>query len=186
MVEGSASAASIFIDDLLDGAPAVTTNLALKLVATTFEQAIVTGNITAANQPLGFSAPGTHSVILLEPSSDPFGPRRSDFLTLTIGEVQTDPAGLKFQPVTAFFQSDGANGFLANLNQLPTDTPRLLEDGTKQDVSQLLNSSPFQVTLQSDLTSSEPVPEPAALALAGLGALGLLGYAGLRRWRAGS
>ena len=44
---------------------------------------------------------------------------------------------------------------------LPVGTPAILEDGTFQNVSQLLNSGAFVISIQSDLATSE-IPEPAS------------------------
>jgi hypothetical protein len=168
---GRAPAAIVTIDDLLDGLPAVTTDLASQVITATFQQAIVSGNITPTNQSSGFSPVGTRSVIFLEPADDPFGPRISDFLTLTVSDVQQDATGAQFQPVRIFFQSDGAANFDANVAGLPANTPTILEDGTFQSVSPLLNSGAFQISVRSDLATQEPTPEPKGIVLLGIGSV---------------
>ena len=164
-----APAATITISDLFDGNPIVTVSTDLIGVQMTlsFEKAIITGTL-----PGGVTvAPGTRSVILLEPASDPFGPLQSDFLTLTVGAAAPT--------FSILFESDGASTFLSDLAQLPGNTPTLLEDGTMQNVSALLNSGAFSISMQSDLATPE-VPEPGTYLLL---ATGLLGCALWRRRR---
>src|SRR5207245_872322 len=75
-------AATISISDLTDGLPIVqlSSDLSTAQITLTFERAVITGLLPAGIQ----LTPGTRSVILSEPASDPFGPPQSDFLTLTI------------------------------------------------------------------------------------------------------
>src|SRR5258708_1632420 len=80
MAGSTAHAAIVTIDDLLDGPPAAQTDLALATITATFQQVIIGGQINPLNQPTGFSAPGTRSVIFVEPAVDPFGPRVSDYI----------------------------------------------------------------------------------------------------------
>ena len=68
------------------------------------------------------------------------------------------------------FESDGASTFLSDLAQLPGNTPTLLEDGTMQNVSALLNSGAFSISMQSDLATPE-VPEPGTYLLLATGLL---------------
>ncbi len=162
-------AAIISISNLTDGIPIVNTDLTGKTITTAFEEALITGALLIGTVPP--IAVGTRSVILLEPTIDPFGPRVSDFATLTVGEVQQGPAGV-FQVITLFFQSDGAAGFDRNVAALPANTPQIPETGDFQDVSSLLGSSPLlQIQLASDLATSEPA-EPGSwmLLITGLGA----------------
>ena len=170
IMASTAAAATVTISDLLDGNPIVTTSADLIGVTTvlTLERAVITGTL-----PAGITVqPGIRSVILLEPPSDPFGPRLSDFVTLVIGA--TAPT------VSITFESDGAVNFDNNVAQLPPGTPQILEDGTFQDVSALLNSGALQISIQSDLASPE-IPEPSSgfLMLSGV----LLTGAGLIRRR---
>jgi hypothetical protein len=162
----AATAATITISDLLDGNPIVTTSTDLTGVQTvlTFERAVISGFL-----PAGLQVPvGTRSVILLEPAEDPFGPRQSDFITLTIGAAAPT--------FTINFASDGALNFDIDVAALPPGTPTLLETGGFQDVSGLLNSDGLAISIQSDLNSPE-VPEPTSgmLLLSGLLLIGI-GY----------
>jgi hypothetical protein len=158
MIVPAAGAAVITISDLLDGNPFVTISADLLGVQTTLtpEQAVITGVL-----PAGVTAtPGTRSVILLEPSSDPFGPPQSDFLTLMIGAAA---------PTFAInFESDGAANFSRDLAALPPGTPTLLENGTLQSLSDLLNSGGFVIQVQSDLATQEPESSTWFLLLSGL------------------
>jgi hypothetical protein len=158
MIAPAAGAAVITISDLLDGSPFVTISADLIGAQTTLtpEQAVITGVL-----PAGVTAtPGTRSVILLEPSSDPFGPPQSDFLTLMIGAAA---------PTFAInFESDGAVNFTRDLAALPPGTPTLLENGTFQELSGILNSGSFSIQVQSDLASQEPEPSTWILLVSGL------------------
>ena len=155
-------AATITISDLTDGFPIITVSPDIGVTSTVFsaEQVTITGLIPNLILP-----PGTHSVILTEPASDPFGPPQSDFATLTIG------AGAP--TFTLLFESDGALNFLADLAKLPVPTPTLLENGNFQDVSALLGSGSFTITVQSDLVTPEPEPDVRFLFTSGLLLIGV-------------
>ncbi len=170
VMAGTLPAATITISDLTDGFPIITVSPDIGVTSTAFsnEQVIITGLIPNLTLP-----PGTHSVILTEPASDPFGPPQSDFVTLTIGA--TAPT------FTLLFESDGAVNFLRDVAALPPGTPTLLENGAFQDVSALLGSGAFTIMLQSDLATPE-VPEPDARSLLFAGWL-LIGVAQVRRFR---
>jgi hypothetical protein len=160
----AASAASVTISDLFDGNPTVTPSADLLSVVVTLspERAVITALLpTSVNV-----VTGTRSVIMLEPAGDPFGPRQSDFLTLTIGAAAPT--------VGIIFESDGFPTFQSDIAQLPTGTPTLLEDGTVQDASSLLNSGAFTISLQSDPAGPE-LPEPGTwlLLATGLSSIGL-------------
>jgi hypothetical protein len=60
MADGTATAAIVTIDDILDGPPVATTDLAQQLIVTAFEQVTISGQITVGNQPNGFS-PRVHA-----------------------------------------------------------------------------------------------------------------------------
>jgi len=168
----SASAASITILDLTDGSPLVTTDLADKSIDLAPEVAFISGNLSPPAVP-----PGIRSVILLEPPEDPFGPRASDFLTLDVGEVMQDPAGgPPFRPIKVTFMSDGAPGFDQAVAALPTGTPTVDEDGTIQDVTHLLMSTPgnLDIFVQSDFKSSEVPDSGSTISLLGLALATLL------------
>lgn len=166
-----APAATISVSNLTDGNPIVTTDLAGKEVTLAFEQAFVSGTLTLVAGTAGLT-PGTRSVLMLEPASDPFGPRVSDFATLTVGQVQFGAQGLPFQTIQLFFQSDGAQGFDRNVAAIGSGAPTITETGDFQDVSALLASSPLlTVSLASDLATAEPAePGTWMLLITGLGA----------------
>ena len=158
MMTFSATAATITISDLLDGNPIVTTSADLTGAETalTFEKAVISGLL-----PAGVQLPvGTRSVILTEPAGDPFGPRQSDFITLT--------AGATAPTFSITFESDGAVNFASDVAALPAGTPAVLEDGTFQNLSTALNSGALGISVQSDLTSPEPEPAGWLLLLSGL------------------
>jgi hypothetical protein len=166
----SASAATISISDLTDGNPVVSTGTFTGPVVTlSFERALITGQLDPGNS----SAPipvGTRSLIFDEPTGDPFGPRLSDFITLTATDVTGTgclaTSGGPCQNITILFESDGAPNFDQHIAALPVGTPHLLEDGTSQDVTLLLNSqqNSLQIFASSDLATSE-VPEPTSLVI---------------------
>lgn len=172
MMAVASHAATITISDLLDGNPIVTISADLTNTTSviTFEQAVITGFL-----PAGLTVqPGTRSVILTEPASDLFGPRQSDFVTLIIGAAAPT--------FSLTFESDGALNFDRDIAALPPTTPTLLENGNFQDLSTLLNSGAFSISVQSDLQSPE-IPEPPSgpLLVTGL-VLGCIGL--IRRKRA--
>jgi hypothetical protein len=166
MMAVAVPAATISISDLTDGMPIVqvSPDLGTVQITLTFERAVITGFVPAGIQV----APGTRSVILFEPTSDPFGPLQSDFLTLTIGAAAPT--------FSLTFASDGAANYLADLANLPAGTPTVLENGSLQDVSTALNSGAFTILAASDLATEE-VPEPGTGLLLSVGLL--LGCVGL-------
>jgi hypothetical protein len=155
-------AASISISDLTDGLPIIQISTDITSVQTSFsfEQVVITGILPGIQL-----TPGTRSVILTEPASDPFGPPQSDFVTLTIGAAAPT--------FTLLFASDGAANYQANVAALPPTTPTLLENGALQDVSTLLGSGAFTITVQSDLTTLEPEPDVRFLFGSGLLLIGI-------------
>jgi hypothetical protein len=170
----AANAATITISDLTDGNPVVTTGtLTAPIVTLSFESALITGQLDPGNS-IGPVIQGTRSVILDERSDDPFGPRISDFITLTASAVVTGPqcvAGFGLcQLITILFESDGALNFARDVAALPPTTPHVLETGTSQDLTGLLNSTTdrLQILATSDLATTE-APEPASLTLLGVG-----------------
>src|SRR5262252_3276153 len=182
---GSAGA-TISISDLTDGNPVVSTGtLTGSVVTLSFERALITGQLNPDNS--GEPIPvGTRSLIFDEPSGDPFGPRLSDFITLTAsnttgtGCVAPFPSG-PCQNISVLFESDGAPNFDQHIAALPGGTPHLLETGTIQNVTALLNSLPGSLVIlaSSDLATSE-VPEPTSLTLVGAGLILLLAVIGKR------
>lgn len=180
LVMVASPAATISISNLTDGLPIVTTDLGGKAVSLGFEEALVTGTLVLAAGTA--VTPGTRSVLMLEPVGDPFGPRVSDFATLTVSEVQVGGAA-PVQTISLFFQSDGAAGFDRNVAALGANVPSVIETGDFVDVSDLLHSSPLlTVNLASDLATAEPAePGTWMLLITGLGAA--MGYRRLRRVR---
>jgi len=183
---GTTAATVVSISDLTDGNPVVSTGtLTGSVVTLSFERALITGQLNPDNS--GEPIPvGTRSLIFDEPSGDPFGPRLSDFITLTasavtgIGCVAPFPNG-PCQNISVLFESDGAPNFDQHIAALPGGTPHLLETGTIQNVTALLNSLPDSLVIlaSSDLATSE-VPEPTSLTLVGAGLILLLAVIGKR------
>jgi hypothetical protein len=139
------------------------------------ERVLITGQLDPGNS-VGPITVGTRSIIFDEPASDLFGPRLSDFITLTASAVTTQcfaTFGI-CQNIIILFESDGAATFDGDVAALPAGTPHLLENGASQDVTILLNSNvaSLQISATSDLGGSE-VPEPASMALM-VGGLALL------------
>jgi hypothetical protein len=138
-----------------------------------FEEAFISGIVPVQGNGL---VPGNRGVFLTEPAADPFGPRVSDWLTLTVGNITQNPAGgLTYQTVEIQFQSDGAANFDQNVSNLGL-LPSVLEDGTFQDLSAVLNSGYLTILEQSDYNSVE-VPDAGSTGLllgAALSALGLI------------
>jgi len=155
------------------------------VVTLSFERALITGQLNPDNS--GEPIPvGTRSLIFDEPSGDPFGPRLSDFITLTASEVTGTGCVAPFpsgpcQNISVLFESDGAPNFDQHIAALPGGTPHLLETGTIQNVTALLNSLPGSLVIlaSSDLATSE-VPEPTSLTLVGAGLILLLAVIGKR------
>ena len=179
------SGVTISISDLTEGNPVVSTGtLRGPVVSLSFERAFITGLLDPGNSSAPILA-GTRSLIFDEPSGDPLGPRVSDFITLTAGDptgigcVAPFPSG-PCQNISILFESDGAPNFDQHIAALPGSTPHLLEIGTLQNVTALLNSSTnsLQIFVSSDLATPE-VPEPTSMTLIGAGLI-LLAVIGRR------
>src|SRR5215470_14160517 len=96
-----------------------------------------------------------------------------------IGCVAPFPSG-PCQNISILFESDGAPNFDQHIAALPGSTPHLLETGTLQNVTALLNSSTnsLQIFVSSDLATPE-VPAPTSMTLIGAGLI-LLAVVGRR------
>jgi hypothetical protein len=149
----------VSIDDSLDGNPTVTiSGNVTRTVSPAFEEVTIT--IPTGELGLGNLVGVDQTRILMEPASDPLGPRVSDYVTLTITS----------DLVTIFFASDGS----ANFNP-PVGLTGPEETGNPQNMFPTLQALAIDVT--SDLSSQE-VPDSAStigcfglalVALAGVG-----------------
>jgi hypothetical protein len=181
-----AALVSITVDEPNDNPPTVTTSSGFEGTPT-FTSAFETASVTAF--VLGSSLKvGTTSVILVEPSADPFNQPTSDLITLQIFAATTD--GATSQQVNLNFFSDsfiGPNGqTFADLVRANPNAVPVAETGSLSDITQQLGL-PFdggalvlQVQASSDLTTPE-IPEPGSLALVGIGVAGLFGYGSWKR-----
>jgi hypothetical protein len=108
-------------------------------------------------------------MILLEPPQDPFGPRDSDYATLTVeGNV-----------VTVFFASDGAADFANKFP--PAGTPSVLETGLPQHM--FPGISLLDVTVTSDFNTPEAPDSASTMGCLGLALTALIGFGGRVRLR---
>jgi hypothetical protein len=159
---------TIDFNDLLDGNPVVTlspnlANATLKPIVTTgFEEA----KVVISTSTLPFPMLNSTSLLLSEPSSDPFGPRVSDYVTIS------STADL----VTVFFASDGAADYTKNF---PTtgNISTVLETGHSQGVSFLNNNASLDVTVVSDLNSPEVPDSGSTIGCLGIALAALAGVA---------
>jgi hypothetical protein len=152
------TAPAITVDflDLTDGNPTVNISANIsRIVELGPEQAMVSFPNNASLPGGPFPTTAATSVLLMDPASDPFGPRVGDYVTLTITS----------DLVTIFFASDGA----ANFDSTVTGTS-FTEDGTLQD---MLNVSGLEIRVQSDLNTSEAPDAASTIGCFGL-ALGAL------------
>jgi hypothetical protein len=147
---------NVIITDLTDGTPVVTGNFGIPASGAP-ETIDVVGQL-----PLTAVAPGIRSVILTDPPGDPFPGIGSDTITLIVQPISTD-----LSTITILFNSDPLAG-------LPTNNVQTIpEDGTLQDLSVLLNSGALDIKVQSDVGTTTETPEPATLAIFGIGLAGL-------------
>lgn len=174
-----ASASTITVSDLTDGPPIVTSDIpGLNIDVRTPEVATITGTFLIPATGVPVIALGSHSVLLTEPSADPFGSRVSDIVTLNAVAVQNPAGGIAAENITLQFLSDGAVGFDALAATLTgLQTPTVAEDGTFQDLSAVLDSGNVTIKAQSDFNSSE-VPDGASTAgLLGIALIGAILFA---------
>ncbi len=170
---------SISVAEPSDDAPIVTTS-GLTGAGTTsaFETGTATGFAVTGALPVG-----TTSVLLVEPSSDPFNQPTSDLIVLQIGQPVTD--GNTSQQVQLQFFSDSFQGFDRLVAAFP-NAVHVTETGSLQDITAALGlpvdtngaATILQVSASSDLNTPE-IPEPASLVMFGIGVAGIFGY----RWR---
>ena len=171
---------SISVAEPSDDPPGVTTTgLTSVVTSAAFETASVTGFAVTGALPVG-----TTSVILVEPSSDPFNQPTSDLIVLQIGTPVTD--GNTSQQVQLQFFSDSFQGFDRLVAAFPNAVP-VTETGSLVDITTALglpldtNGAPIlQVFASSDLNTPE-IPEPGSLALFGIGVAGIFGYKSRKR-----
>ena len=140
-----------------------------------------TATLTGSNADIGFLAPGTRYVQLLEPGNAVV----SDVVKLVAADVA--PADDHFiQTFTVSFYSQGYSYDSISFDDLITasaGSPTLTETGDQQDVSgvNLLNTAfAFKVLVKSDIEFSEN-PLPGTLVLMGSGLLGLIGLSWRRK-----
>ena len=166
-----AQALVVSFDELLTGVTiGVRCELEGCVTAATDERASASGLIRPATSAAPLTV-GVRFATMLEPAIDPFGPRISDIIRLTVDQIGQDAVGL-FQRITLDFWSDGAPDFPL----LTFAPPGLLETGDFQDFTSLLGigfpNQNVQVLARSDLGGNE-APEPGTLALLGLALLGV-------------
>lgn len=163
----------VFIGDVTDGLPTVDTDLSGLQIRFGYEEVLLTGLVPI--MPGYGITPGSITIVLREPWQDPSGNHLySDFVTLTASAPDVNTPGL--QPITIFFQSDGAANFDYNVVNPLGATTTTDETGAVQDLSGWLVVRGFlTVTLQSDFNSSEVPDGGATVVLLGfaLGALGV-------------
>jgi hypothetical protein len=175
-----AAVVHITVDEPTDAAPSVTTDIVGAESTSDFEVATLTGFVLGSGLPVG-----TTSVLLTEPSSDPFNAPNSDLIILQIFQATTD--GSTSQQVNLSFVSDSFQGFdrlvAANPNAVKVE-----ETGSLQDITALLGlpvdtngaATILQVRASSDLATPE-IPEPGSLTLLAIGAASVAAYGAMKR-----
>jgi hypothetical protein len=175
-----AAVVHITVDEPSDDPPAVTTDIVSPTTSSAFETATVSGFVLGSSLPVG-----TTSVLLVEPTADPFNQPNSDLIILQILQATTD--GSTSQQVNLAFFSDSFQGF----DRLVAANPNAVsvtENGSLEDITAALglpvntdgSATILQVRASSDLNTPE-TPEPGSLALFGIGVAGILGYKSRKR-----
>jgi hypothetical protein len=153
----------ISIDDTLEGTPVVIAPPGATVI-TDIEQATVT-------LPNTFGLPAfSTSWVFMEPTSDPFGPRVSDYFTLS-GTANT---------ISLFFASDGAPDYGKNFPSPPYITSTENASGLPATLTVFqagsLPSSGLEVSVISDFNSPEVPDSAPTIGCLGLALMVLAGF----------